>query len=293
MAVIASAGMGDLEHARFDVGELSLHAVSAGPATGPVVVLLHGFPEFWYSWRRQIPALVAAGFRVVAPDLRGYNLSDRPLGVSNYRLEKLAADIAGLIAAVSPGKKVRLVGHDWGGGIAWAMGHWHPELIDRLVVLNAPHPAILKPALLSPSMAARVWHFFFFQLPYLPERAILGRDFLHHALRGLSRKKEAAFSDAEIAEYAVALHKPGAATAMLNYYRAMKAAVGLELTGKIAADTLLIWGDKDKALPPFLTEGTDRQVAGKLRIEHLAEASHWVHHDEPDKVNELLIEFFK
>src|SRR5213075_2453767 len=103
---------------------LELHVVEEG--SGPLIVLLHGFPEFWYSWRKQIPALAAARFRVIAPDLRGYNDSDRPVGVANYRLEKLVGDIAGLIRAVAPGRKAQLVGHDWGGGIAWAMGHWHP-----------------------------------------------------------------------------------------------------------------------------------------------------------------------
>jgi pimeloyl-ACP methyl ester carboxylesterase len=283
--------MNDPNHERFDVGEVSLHAVVEG--SGPPVLLLHGFPEFWYSWRAQLPALAAAGFRAVAPDLRGYNESDRPEGIGHYTVDKLVADAAGLARAVAPGGKVHVVGHDWGGGIAWALAHHHPELVDKLVILNAPHPLLTKRKLFtSPTTALGLWHFFFFQLPFVPEQAMLNNGFLKAALRGLATRKDA-FSDDDLAQYAAALRKPGAATAMLNYYRALRYQLDLKLPGRISAPTMVIWGDKDKALPAHLLDGLPRYVQGPLRIEHIADASHWVQHDAAERVNELLIRFLR
>ena len=165
-----------------DVGDVRLHYVEAGE--GPLVVLLHGFPEFWFGWRLQIAPLAAAGFRVVAPDMRGYNLSSRPDGVKAYGADKLAADIRGLIHERGA-ESALLVGHDWGGTVAWTLAMNHPEVVDRLAILDAAHPRKLNEGLRHPRQLLRSWYFFFFQLPWLPERIVRADDwrFFRHFLR--------------------------------------------------------------------------------------------------------------
>lgn len=275
-----------MEHHYFQNGAVKLHAVSEGD--GPPVLLLHGFPEFWFSWRRQIPALAAAGFRAVAPDLRGYGDSDKPRGVREYTLEKLAGDVAAMARAL--GGRVHVVGHDWGGGVAWAFAHLYPELLGRLAILNCPHPELMKRTLLrSFGQLRRSWYMFYFQLPWLPERSLLRPDFIPRALRGYTRNK-AAHSDADLARYGEALRKPGAATAALNYYRA--GLLGRRLTGRIAAPTLVIWGERDPALGTETLAGLEEKVAN-LRIERLPEAGHFVQHDQPERVSALLVDFLR
>src|SRR3954470_24182831 len=159
----------DLREGIAEVGEVTLHYVEAGE--GPLVVLLHGFPEFWFGWRLQIAPLVAAGFRVVAPDLRGYNLSSKPTGLDAYTADRLAADIRGLIRERGA-ESALVVGHDWGGTIAWTMAMNHPEVVDRLAILDAAHPRRFQQALLNPRQALRTWYLFYFALPGLPERHV-------------------------------------------------------------------------------------------------------------------------
>ena len=146
-----------------------MHYVEAGD--GPLIVLLHGFPEFWFGWRRQIAPLAAAGFRVVAPDTRGYNLSSKPEGFESYAVDLLAADIRGLIGELGA-ESAFLVGHDWGGSIAWTIAMNHPEVVDRLAILNAAHPRKLSEGLKHPSQLRKSWYFFFFATPGLPEEVV-------------------------------------------------------------------------------------------------------------------------
>jgi pimeloyl-ACP methyl ester carboxylesterase len=277
-------------HRKATVNGIGLHFVEAG--TGPLVVLLHGFPEFWYSWRHQIPALAGAGFRVLAPDLRGYNESDKRAGVSSYGLDKLTGDVLGLIRHAGA-ERATVVGHDWGGVIAWHVAMHHPEVVDKLVVLNAPHPAAYRRELARPAQLLKSWYVFFFQLPWLPERMLRagGYAFLERTLRR-EAVRPGAFSSDDIWEYKRALAQPGALTAAINYYRA--AFRHLRDAGRdarpIAAPTLLIWGEQDRYLRSRLTEGLAPWVPD-LRIERLAEASHWVQNDAPAEVNRLLVEF--
>jgi epoxide hydrolase 4 len=273
-----------------EIGDVRLHYVEAGE--GPLIVLLHGFPEFWYGWRLQIQPLAAAGFRVVAPDMRGYNLSSRPDRVADYEVDKLAHDIRGLIHERGA-ESALLVGHDWGGTVAWATAMNHPEVVDRLAILNAAHPRKLSQGLHHPDQLRRSWYFFFFAIPELPEAVVHAnswhffRDFLHDA--------HPAYTTEEIARYVEAWSQPGAATGMINYYRSsvrqsQKRAVAA--LRPISAPTLVIWGQDDRYLGTDLVEPDHDDVPHLDRVERLPGASHWVHHDEPERVTQLLTDFF-
>jgi pimeloyl-ACP methyl ester carboxylesterase len=272
------------------VNGVRLHYVEAG--SGPLVVLLHGFPEFWYSWRHQLPALAAAGFRVLAPDLRGYNESARPGRVADYRLECLADDVAGLIGHAGERDAV-VAGHDWGGGIAWYLPLRHPRLVRRLIVLNAPHPAAFLRELRTPGQLARSWYMFFFQVPGLPEWALRAGGFrsLERTLR-TEPVRPGAFTEEDIRRYKQALARPGALTAAVNYYRAAFLGLGRlrRQVRPIAVPTLLVWGERDRYLGTRLTEGLEPWVPN-LRLARLRDASHWVQNDAPDEVNRLILEF--
>jgi pimeloyl-ACP methyl ester carboxylesterase len=269
-----------------------LHYVEAGE--GPPVILLHGFPEFWYSWRRQIAALAEAGFRVLAPDLRGYNLSGKPPGVQAYRLEALTADVAALVRHAGAGRAA-VAGHDWGGLIAWHMPLHHPETIDKLIILNSPHPAAYWRELRrGPGQWLRSWYILFFQLPWLPE-AVLGAGKGALLGRVLRCVPSGAFSDADVRLYQRALTRPGALTAALNYYRAAflrGPRLLAEADRPIRTPTLVIWGERDPYLGLRLTEGLERW-APNLRLERLADAGHWVQNEAPERVNRLMIDFLK
>jgi pimeloyl-ACP methyl ester carboxylesterase len=270
------------------VGEVKLHWIEAG--TGTPVVLLHGFPEFGYAWRHQLPALAAAGFRAVAPDLRGYNLSDRPAGHRNYTVQRLVADVVGLIRALRA-ERVHLVGHDWGGVVAWYVAMLHPEVVDRLVIINAPHPAIFRREIRKPDQFLRSWYVYFFQLPRVPEWAIRRKDFgLLYRIFRYDPVHPGAFTESDIRRYKEAAARPGAVTAMLNYYRAAR--LPRPEPVPIAAPTLFIWGMRDQALSPRNTEGLEDWVPD-LRIERIPDSSHWVMSDVPERTNELLAGFLR
>ena len=268
-----------------EVGDVRLHYVEAGE--GPLIVLLHGFPEFWYGWRLQIAPLAAAGFRVVAPDTRGYNLSSKPSGVAAYSADKLAADIRGLIRQLGA-ESALVVGHDWGGTIAWTMAMNHPEVVDRLAILNAAHPRRLQQGLRNPGQLRKSWYFFFFQPPALPERRVRAGDWKF--LRNFLRDARPAYTPEEMDRYVEAWSQPGAATGMINYYR--YAVRHSQKSRPISAPTLVIWGERDRYLGPNLAEPDRDDVPNLDRVERLPDASHWVHHDESERVTELLSDFF-
>jgi pimeloyl-ACP methyl ester carboxylesterase len=278
-------------HRSVDVHGLRLHCVGAG--VGPLVVLLHGFPEFWYAWRHQIPALVDAGYRVVAPDLRGYNTSDKPPRVRDYRPRVLVQDVADLILALDAGSAA-VAGHDWGGAIAWLLATWHPERVQRLVVLNAPHPIRFLAGLRSPRQLRRSWYMLAFQLPWLPERLMRVRDF--QALRRALRRQPArpgAFTPEDIDRYVAAAARPGAMRAAINYYRAAARANPLAQAHslrRVERPTLIIWADQDRYLGRELVE-PDPTWVPNARVEHIAEASHWLQADAPERVNQLMVDF--
>jgi pimeloyl-ACP methyl ester carboxylesterase len=276
-----------------DLGEVQLHYVEAGE--GPLVVLLHGFPEFWYGWRHQIDGLAAAGFRVVAPDMRGYNLSSKPEGVSSYDTDLLAADVRDLILERGASLACE-AGHDWGGPAAWGVAMNNPEVVSRLAILNSPHPRRFLRALLDPRQLMRSWYMGVNQLPWLPERLVRADGW--KALRAgfENDARPGAFTPEDIERYVEAWSQPGAMTAMLNYYRTFTRTSPLRLAGRIRrveAPTRVIWGDKDRYLEPSLAEPPRDDVPNLERVIRLPDASHWLQHDEPERVTELLAEFFR
>ncbi|MDQ3284656.1 MAG: alpha/beta hydrolase [Actinomycetota bacterium] len=283
----------ELVHGYADLGDVRLHYVEAGE--GPLVLLLHGFPQFWYQWRHQVPALVEAGFRVVAPDMRGYNLSDKPPGVRAYRVELLARDVERLILA-SGERSAVVVGHDWGAIVAWIAAMRHPERVEKLAILNVPHPARLLGGLLSPMQLLRSSYAFFFQIPRLPEGVIRAGDF--GLLRSVFRRdpvRSEAMSGEDIERYVEAIARPGALTASLNYYRAIlryPRQTRAQMK-RVEAPVLVIWGERDRFLSRRLAEPPRLWVPDLLGVNRLPDASHWVAEDRPLEVNTLLLDFLR
>ena len=269
-----------------------LNITEAGPVDGPLVILLHGFPEGSFGWRHQIGPLAAAGLHVVAPDQRGYGASDKPPGVASYRLDELVADVVGLVAALGP-EKTFLVGHDWGGIVAWRAIETHPERFDRAVILNAPHPAVMRQAIRRDfGQIRRSWYVFAFQVPGLPEIWLRRHDFrtLRRGLIATSRPNT--FTDEDIAAARAAWTIPGALRSMIHWYRAALRSPTPPLPDTpITVPTLIIWGRRDHALGPGLARSSFAQCQ-TARIEWIDDATHWVAHEEPDRVNALILDFF-
>jgi pimeloyl-ACP methyl ester carboxylesterase len=292
---VANETLGEVElaHRYADLGDVRLHYIEAGE--GPLVLLLHGFPQFWYQWRHQILALVEAGFRVVAPDMRGYNLSDKPPGVQAYRVELLARDVERLIRTCGEGTAT-VVGHDWGAIAAWIAAMRHPGRVERLAILNVPHPARSLDGLLSPMQLLRSSYMFFFQIPRLPEKVIRAGDFA--LLRSVFRSdpvQPEAFTAEDIERYIEAIAQPGALTASLNYYRALLRYPGetRALLKRVEAPVLVIWGERDRFLSRRLAEPPRLWVPNLMRVKRLPNASHWVAEDRPLEVNTLLLDFLR
>ena len=237
-----------LEHHSIHTNGIVLHTVQAGPEDGAIVVLLHGFPEFWYGWQHQIPALVQVGYRVVIPDQRGYNLSDKPKGIAAYNLDQLAADVLGIIDTMGR-EKVFLVGHDWGAAVAWHVASKAPERLEKLAILNVPHPAVMIKFLSGSFQQMRKsWYIFFFQLPWLPEAMLRGKNW-RIGRRMLSGSRPDSFTREDHQRYLDAWSQPGAITAMINWYRAMIRSKPETLPSlRIRVPTLVVWGKQDVAL---------------------------------------------
>ena len=285
-----TCGLPGGETLRLRTNGVELHAVAAGPRDGPLVVLLHGFPEFWWGWRRQIGPLAAAGLRVLVPDQRGYNLSDKPAGLAPYALDTLADDVLGLADGLGR-ERFAVVGHDWGAALAWHLAARHPDWVARAVVLNGPHAAtVWAHTLAHPTQALRGWYVGFFQLPLLPETVLRAADFA--ALRGamVASARPGTFSAEDFRCYRAAWAQPGALSAMLNWYRALPLYAGSLRPERIRVPLRAVWGDRDAALDPGLVE-VGLALCDRGEAVHLAEATHWVQHEEPERVNQLLIEF--
>ncbi len=276
----------------FQNANVRLHAVAAGPIDGPVVVLLHGFPEFWYGWRRQIEPLAAAGFRVIVPDQRGYNLSGKPSGVSSYALTELVSDVIAIADQLGQ-KKIFLAGHDWGAAVAWSTALLHPQRISKLVVLNVPHPSVMRKFLSTRiRQLLRSWYMFFFQLPWLPETLFSANDF-QIGVRALLRSSRAGtFSLEDLAQYRAAWSQPGAVTAMINWYRALFRLRAKFPDRTVHIPTRILWGERDAFLLLEMAKESLRYCTD-AELYTFADATHWLQHEEHARVSELLIDFFR
>ena len=281
----------NLEHRRVKVNGIFLHCAEQG--RGPVIVCLHGFPEFWYCWRHLMNAF-SPDFRVVAPDLRGYNLSDKPDGTAAYRIPVLVEDVRSLIQSIDAGP-VTLVAHDWGGVIAWALALRYPECIERLVILNAPHPTLFARELKNNPVQQKASAY----IPLLQSsrsEAILSENnfqWLQQAVFDGCRNPSG-FTAQDRQAYLQAWAQPGALTGMVNYYRAGTTGPEKHRSEKIEpvieVPTLVIWGEKDVALTPDLLNGLEDYVPS-LEIQRIPDATHWVQQDAPDRVNGYIQDF--
>lgn len=289
----------DLEFSTITVNGLRLHTVQAGPPDAPLVVLLHGFPEFWYGWRGQIRPLVQAGFRVVVPDQRGYNLSAKPLRVADYAIPHLVSDIHALVKSTGR-THCFLVGHDWGAAVAWETALRHPDMVARLCILNVPHLNVMTRFLLrSPRQVLKSWYIFAFQTPGLPEWFLL-----RNQCAGLRRMlklnaRPGTFSPVDLDEYVRAWSQPGALTAMINWYRAVFRSALKRLRTprqnqprRVSMPTLILWGEQDIALSKAMVQPS-LDLCDQGRLVMFPNATHWVQHDEAEAVSANLVAFLK
>ena len=278
-------------HLSLESQGLRFNVAVAGPVDGPLVMLLHGFPEFWYAWRHQAGPLAAAGYRVAMPDQRGYGRSDKPQGRRDYQLDKLAEDIIGIAKALNH-ERFQVVGHDWGGVVAWQLATRHFAHLEGMVILNAPHPAtLLRYSLKNPLQLLKSAYVGFFQLPVLPEFMLRFASYQALELALTSTARPGTFSRLEIDVYRQAWSQPGALPAMLNWYRALPL-TPTTAERRIALPVCIVWGDRYSALESGLAEEA-QGWCDQAEVHHLPGAGHWRHHEEPEKVNQLLLAFLQ
>ncbi len=280
----------DLRFWRCKTNGITLHVAEAGPQNGRAVVLLHGFPEYWYGWRHQLGALAAAGYRVVAPDQRGYNLSDRPPGIPAYDIDVLARDILGLADRLNEGR-ILLVGHDWGAAVGWWLASRYADRLEKFVAISAPHPAVWVRAMRHDrEQRKRSRYVRLFRLPWLPEILLAHRNFTTLTSALLSTARAGALSEADIEAYRTAWSQTGAMTSMVNWYRALLARDWrhAEFRG-LTPLTLVVWGERDQYGTSALAESSAK-LCERASFIHL-DASHWIQHDAPESLNGLLLDF--
>ncbi len=276
------------QHDCIHTNGINLHYVTQGE--GPLMLMLHGFPEFWYSWRKQIPEF-AKDHKVVAIDLRGYNDSDKPDDKEAYVMAEFIADVKGVIEGLGYDRCI-LVGHDWGGAIAWNFAYAYPNLVEKLIILNLPHPAKFAQGLRTPQQLLRSSYMFLFQLPFVPEMLIQFDDYkaLESAFLGMAVNKTA-FTQEDLDAYKDAFAKRGAVTAALNYYRNIfQQGLTSQDWSVLDVPTLMIWGESDTALGKELTYGTEAYVRD-FQIKYIPHCSHWVQQEQPQLVNQYIREF--
>lgn len=278
-----------MRHHEVDAGDTTLHVVEAG--AGKPIILQHGFPDFWYAWRHQMPPLVAAGFRVIAPDMRGFNRSGKPSKVVRYAPDVLAADLS-RVADHFDARDATLVAHDWGGIAAWHAAMRQPRWLRRLVILNCPHPVAMLRGLRRLRQLRRSWYIFYFQLPWLPEVLLRrGRAATLVSILESDPERPGAFSRDEIEQYIEAHLQPGALRGALSCYRAAVRGGRRRFAGagRVDVPTLVLWGDADRYLEPWLAQ-PPADLVPQCTVRHFPGASHWVMVDRAEAVTSAIIE---
>jgi len=285
-----------MQHDFAQLDGIRLHYVECG-AGDDLVILLHGFPECWYSWRHQLPVL-GERYHVVAPDMRGYNLSDKPVGKEHYRIELLVQDVVNLVRYFGK-EKAAIVAHDWGAGVAWAVAQRHPEIVSRLVAMQVPPPAAWR-ANFTFRQLRHSWYMFFFQLPRLPEWWASANDFARmDEMYRRTAVRAGAFSEEDIAAYKQAMRQPRALTSAINYYRANVfrslvrggAETPKDADGRIRVPTLFIYGEHDMAIVPATVRDLGRFIDAPYRELRIPDSGHWVQNEAVHEVNNALLEF--
>ncbi|XP_064608920.1 epoxide hydrolase 1-like [Liolophura sinensis] len=281
------------EHRLAQVKDVHIHYVVAGNEGKPLMVFVHGFPEFWFSWRHQIKEF-KKNYRVVAIDQRGYNTSSKPLGVLNYTVDKLVDDVSQLITALGYNKCI-LVGHDWGGVTCWGVAMKYPDLVERLIIMNAPHPSTFLPYLSSTwTQFRKSWYMFLFQLPYLPEFLYRSDDMRSLNRIFLGRRagvKSGKMSKEDVEAYKYVFSAKGSFTFPINYIRAMtRTRRIISADDQVTCPTLVLWGDADQFLDTGLIQLAAPYVP-KLDVQIIKGASHWVQMDQPEAVNSHISDF--
>jgi pimeloyl-ACP methyl ester carboxylesterase len=280
-----------LETIAFENGEVTLNAVAAGPKDGPAVVLLHGFPEFWYSCHKQIAPLAAAGFRVIVPDQRGYNKSSKPSGVRSYALTELVSDVIAIADQLGR-ERIFLAGHDWGAAVAWSVAILHPNRVAKLAILNVPHPSVMRRYLMQNRRQLRKsWYMFFFQIPYLPEAFLSASNFRRGIASLVGSSRPGTFSADDLAQYRSAWSQPGALTGMINWYRAAFRHRTTFPDRIVRVPTRILWGMRDAFLMAEMAQDSLRYCTDAELIQ-FPDATHWLQHEEPARVSQLLVDFF-
>jgi pimeloyl-ACP methyl ester carboxylesterase len=288
----------DYEMKYIKTNGVHLHTIFAGDPEGEPIILLHGFPEFWYGWRKQIPYLAEQGLRVIVPDQRGYNLSDKPKNIRDYYIDTLADDIAGLIDELGY-EQVTLVGHDWGAAVAWWTATRHAGKLKRLGILNVPYPTIMQETLQQGNIGQMLksWYMGFFQIPFAPE-ALIALGNYRAGLQALERSsKPNTFSEEDFAHYQQAWSQPNAMKSMINWYRAIRYSTNLQARGydaisKNPVETLILWGEDDAFLGKELAAmSLERCEQGHLI--YFEDTTHWIQHEQAEAINPLLVALAK
>ena len=266
-----------------------IHAVALGEQQAPLIIFLHGFPQFWYSWKDQMLKFSKRGYRCVAIDMRGYGDSEKPAGVKNYALSILAADVEGVIQALGYKKAAAVVAHDWGAMVAYGFAAKYPNSLEKLIILNGPHPQVFKSRILTYPQVLHSSYVFFFHLPFLPVLAFWQTDYaiMDRVFAGGKGRLAVTPEDLELYKYAIS--RPGALTSAINYYRSVGTS-SLSWMSKITTPTLLLWGDKDRFLSPSSNSGLEKRVE-TLTVKIIEGCSHWICSEKPDEVNQHIVEF--
>lgn len=283
------------EHHFIQTNGVTLHVVTAGPDEGEPVLLLHGFPEFWYGWRHQIGFLAERGYRVIVPDQRGYNLSEKPRGIRPYHLNTLIADMLGLMDHFGY-EQFHLVGHDWGAVVSWWLATCYPERLNKMAILNVPYVSVTGQSIRQGNwrQLLRSWYVIVFWVPFVPEWVIRIGSRLGGAFMLEMSGHAETFTGVEKKQYVQAWLRPGALTSMVNWYRAFRTfmhEIPEPTPNMIKLPVLILWGEQDIALGKELAEAS-LEVCADGRLVFYPEATHWVQHDVPDQVNQELATFF-